>query len=472
MKKIIFLQLGRYAEILQSLPAIQAMAGPSVQLSLIVYEQFADVVTGFSGVDVLHTLPSDELKLEAEYDLLVNLTFTEPSTYLASKIKAKKHVGLTRSEDGSIRIDDSWSRYYFAQVIRKNFNILHKVDLNQRIAMADERTLQSRVNAGWPLRKVERSLVSGHEVGVYVTSGLNSPTWKAILDKVPAQILSSDCFKNPATLAPFDRIVTCDSDMAALASAYGKQVIYLALSFTRPEETGPYGPEHHVLLTHQIEPESLACAVGEVLQDKSVTVRVPHSKTVFKSCVDGSLRSELVPQNFEYDEVKHFFSQTYFLLAEFRNSGRTENLEIPKFGKRPGFSNLDFLLAAHDALGTVRRLAEYGRHYCLKMLGNSDDKIALKEWMGKLTKIEDMLADLRKNIPYVRPLIDQLMVNKDVRGDGIVEVLELTEGSYRELIQDVEIVLNLMEVSVNASKPKGLDAVQSRSELGHENDTH
>src|SRR5262245_22192285 len=125
--RIIVLQLARLGDILQTLPAIQGLkkAHPGCELTLVVRSTFADAARISPHVDNLVEFPSEEVlgpyfedradKTEslaqlghwlaseilsrdgvvaAPYDLLLNLTFSPASSYLATLIPARERRGL------------------------------------------------------------------------------------------------------------------------------------------------------------------------------------------------------------------------------------------------------------------------------------------------------------------------------------------------------------------------------------------
>src|SRR5262249_773328 len=153
------------------------------------------------------------------------------------------------------------------------------------------------------------------------------------------------------------------------------------------------------------------------------------------------------PENFIEDEASDFFMKSYYLLAEFRCSGRQEDIEIPRLGDAKQTGSLERLEQAYDALCSIRRLAEFGQHYCIKMLESIGDSIELKNLMVKISEIESLMKSLEKSVPLVKPLIDGWRVAKDVAcepTDDFEEMFALTEGAYRELKQNVEIVTQLL----------------------------
>ncbi|MBI3558052.1 MAG: glycosyltransferase family 9 protein [Deltaproteobacteria bacterium] len=540
--KIIILQLARLGDIVQTLPTIQGLkkAHPGCEITMVVRSTFADAarisphvdkLVEFSTQDILGpTLTDPNGKAESlarlihwvanelltvEYDLLLNLTFTPASAYLASLVRAKDRRGvmasLSQSGD-SIAIHDPWSQYFFAQVLERNLNILHVNDIFMRIA---------GVGAGaWPLQMNEPVLASPPpalapdrlRIGIQLTASTNDKTlnhkvWaqicKVILsvhenseliffgsandaDAIVAVLteihqtapgLMSHRFTVLAGRVKFHEnipwvrscnfVVSPDTAMVHLASACGTRVIEIPLGGVRPEETGPYGDGHHIVYAANADGEQLSFEVARIIGGEKAKTVVAEAITKFTPCTTGVPRSEIVPHNFIQEATSNFFMQAYYLLAEFRCGGRQEDIVIPKLDDPKQTAALDRLVNAYDALCTTRRLSEFGQHHCLMMLENPGDQALLKDQMAKLAEIESMLAKLQNSVSLVKPLIDTWRVAKDVAyaptSNGLEDILALTEGCYRELGQNVDIVQQLLQTAVEAAQGKVKDVKPSNS---------
>ncbi len=527
--RIVVLQLARLGDILQTFPALQAIkkANPQTHITFVARNTFADAARLSPHIDKLIEFPSQEIlgpyisipnpttKQEAleklkiwlgefaflEYDHLINLTFSEASSYLAHLIWSYKKTGSIRAQDGAYFIRDPWSQYFYAQVMSKNINMLHLNDLFMRIS--------GEVLGGWPVEILNPPVISiplkkcGLRIGIQLSASQAAKTphletWSLLcnalvqdpenlhdanstrynelvffgsasdlsrIEKVISSVRpekQSNCTVLAGTLrfhenVPWvkacDYIITPDTAMVHLASICNTKIIYLAYGNVRPEETGPYGDDHHILNIKNVNIQDLLIAVSQILNKEEVTTAVAHATTRLISCSNGSVRNEVTAKNFQIDEAYNFFLKSYYLLAEFRNSGFVEDLEIPKIGGPDQPETLTKLNLIVEALSTIRRLSEFGRFYCLKMLENLKNKSELQSSLEKLNEIEALLKELQSSVFYLRPLIELWRVAKDnIQSTHLEELVTLSEGTYRELSQNVAIIEQLLEVALNATQ--------------------
>ncbi|MBI2607075.1 MAG: glycosyltransferase family 9 protein [Deltaproteobacteria bacterium] len=516
--RILVLQLARLGDILQTLPAIQALkkTHPGSEITLVVRNRFADAARVSPHVDRIVELTTQDIlapcierggaegkrtaleRLSAwigtafdgtEFDLLVNLTFTEASAWLASIIPARERRGAFHSKDGAFAIEDAWGQYFYAQVLQKNLNILHLNDLFTRIAGV-------RADAAWPTEinpARVAAIPAGRKIGIQLTSSRpeKSPSidaWAMICAKLVARtgcdlvffgakqdlpairavigkaVISARSHvvagslrfhENAAWLKACERIVSPDTALVHFASICGVPVICIPMGGVRPEETGPYGAGHSVLYPANATPEEFSDEIARVAAGETARNPIPHSRTRLTPCSDGTFRSELVPANFDADETANLFTHAYYLLAEFRCSGRVEELPMPKIGSPSQPEALDRLVLAHDALISIRKTAEFGCHHCLRMLDYLDDPGTLKALSSRVSEVDALLDELRSSVALVKPLLDEWRVKKtNVTGSTLEDLIGLTEGTYRELMQNVDIVLQLLQTAVKAAHEK------------------
>jgi hypothetical protein len=173
--------------------------------------------------------------------------------------------------------------------------------------------------------------------------------------------------------------------------------------------------------------------------------------------------------NVRINELQNLFEQAYYLIAEFRGSGRLEDMAVPVIGSPDQPHNLGDLKLAIDALDTTRKLAEFGRTYCVKMIENPADKALLQELGSKISEIESLYRNLHGAVPLIRPLLDGWEVAKEnVLGDAIEELASLTESTFRELIQNIDMTNQLIQLALDAAE-KRLDAgAEKTTERGEE----
>lgn len=429
------------------------------------------------------------------YDQVINLTFTRASSYLTTLIAAKSRLGVRGANSGGHAITDAWSQYFFSQVLNRNRNMLHLNDLFARIANVDEGT--------WPLevRDIQSNVMPPADgrtmIGIQLTASesdktLNIETWqivcKTILARNPGAVLaffgsSADLptitavtkdltQENIRVLAgtmrfhenmPWIRacqwIVSPDTAIVHFASILKTKVIEIAAGAVRPEETGPYGEGHHVLFPVNCNASELAEQIAAVMAGQDVRPIVAHSATRLIKCSHGNTRNELAPRNFTPEESANFFTKAYYLLAEFRCAGRVEDIEPPMIGDPNQAGAVDQMLAAYDALCAIRRISDFGQSACVKMLQNVDvDNALVKAEAEKLAQLEALLENMQKTVPLVKPLIDTWSVAKDLAHCpdelGVMDVIAIAEGAYRELGQNVEIIQQLLQTAVEAAHAK------------------
>lgn len=539
---IIIIQLARLGDIIQTLPTIQGLkkSHPDCKITLIVRKTFADAARISPHVDKLIEMPTAEIlgpvlsdanqKAESlarlirwigdeiageKYDLLLNLTFSPASSYLASIIDARERRGLFVSKaQGAYNyaIADSWSQYFFAQVVEQNMNILHLNDLFMRIGgvTADGWPLDIKEPLDCPVPPKGKKTRIGIQISastfektlnprlwahlcnvvlgsfedvelVFFGSNADIPYISQVIEEMRKEaqyvdgrhrVVAGTCrfHENMPWIRSCEWIIAPDTSIVHLASALGVKVLEIPIGKVRPEETGPYGEGHRVVYPSKADGTQLAVEVCRILKGEKGNTLVAECKTKLIRCSDGSLRNEMQPVNFVQEETSNFFMQAYYLLAEFRCGGRLEELGIPHLGEQAAQGSLDRLVNAYDALCTTRRLSEYGQHYCLKMLENISDRALLMDMMAKIGEIDEMLLKVRTTVPLVKPLIDTWRIAKDVASSpaseigGLEEILALTEGCYRELGQNIEIIQQLLQSAVDAAQRKAVQNPHAQSE--------
>lgn len=536
--KILVVQMARLGDILQTLPTIQSLRRlhPKAEISVVVRSTFSDAAKLSTCIDKLIEFPSNEIlgpsiqdrtnnrklslgrlsrwiqkNLSEKYDLCLNLTFSDASSYLTGMVDATEKRGMNRAiENGSdqLVISDAWSQYFYSQVLGKNLNMIHLNDLFLRIANAGA--------GAWPLTLNTQALEKAPTlnkfpddkfIGVQLRASqpnktLHADAWKkvcsTILEKTPqvhlvffgskedvsfieevSAELDQNRVMNVAGTCKFhemvhmvrscDYVVSPDTAMVHLTSICGTKVIEIAVGPVNPIETGPYGFGHHVIYPVHPDATRIGNAITQIINGETLDQSVAAVLSGFITCTNGIIRNEHTPINFTQDEISNFFTKAYYLLAEFRCSGRQEDIEIPKFGDPAQIGALDRLIGIYDTLCTTRRLSEYGSHYCLEMLEKFDDKNAMRDLLQKIAEIESLLTTIQNSVSFVKPLIDTWRISKDVAPvsatAGFDEIIALTEGSYRELGQNIDIIQQLLQVAIDASQKKVAEKAESNGGL-------
>lgn len=159
--KILVIQLARLGDIYMSWPTVRALKKhyKGADIHMLVRPRFAAACEGLESIEKVKLFPTQDIlsplvkedsiagslnvidqmieHLAAEkYDLIVNLSFSEVSSYVASFLQTPETqvTGYSRHSDGYIYLVDDVSRYFWAQVGPGGANQIHIVDLMAGLA--------------------------------------------------------------------------------------------------------------------------------------------------------------------------------------------------------------------------------------------------------------------------------------------------------------------------------------------------
>jgi ADP-heptose:LPS heptosyltransferase len=155
MKEIAILSLTRFGDLIQETPLFRILKErwPAARVTLVVEDRFAGLLPMIRGVDRVILMAKERLAdqivfspdplvpyfsmeefvrqlEETEYDLVINLTFSQMSAFIASLMHGKKKVGLSAGRKGERLILSPWALYLFTNQEGNNrvFNRLNLVD--------------------------------------------------------------------------------------------------------------------------------------------------------------------------------------------------------------------------------------------------------------------------------------------------------------------------------------------------------
>jgi ADP-heptose:LPS heptosyltransferase len=140
---------------IQSLMALRAAKQlyPNLKIHLLARERFAVAASRVPWIDKVYTLPTDTLLgpiiqgkksesqgiqdlarwiaplIEERWDMVINWTFSEASSYLTALIPARVKLGYTRRRDSSFSGTDGWSHYVQAIVQSSVHQNIHLTDI-------------------------------------------------------------------------------------------------------------------------------------------------------------------------------------------------------------------------------------------------------------------------------------------------------------------------------------------------------
>lgn len=160
MKQIAILAIARYGDMIQASPLLRQLkhTHPEAEITVVVEDRFCAILPLMQGIDRTIILSKRELaweiatgdspltaymqmdtfvrKLEERsYDLVVNITCSGLSAFLASAIKADEYSGFFSDDTGQRVIRNLWGQYVFSWFndhIRK-YNPINLVDIFTRL---------------------------------------------------------------------------------------------------------------------------------------------------------------------------------------------------------------------------------------------------------------------------------------------------------------------------------------------------
>jgi ADP-heptose:LPS heptosyltransferase len=153
--RCLVIQFARLGDTLQSLMALRAAQQlyPDLEIHMVCHDSFADAARKTSWIKSVTTFPLDSMVsplvskkrtiedqlpalatwieplIDQPYDLLVNWSYSEASSYLAALIPARVKLGYSRKRDGTLAILDGWSHYIYSVIQSDCAQEIHLTDI-------------------------------------------------------------------------------------------------------------------------------------------------------------------------------------------------------------------------------------------------------------------------------------------------------------------------------------------------------
>ncbi len=376
--RCLVIQLTRLGDTLQSLMALRAAKQlyPNLEIHFLARERFASAAKRVPWIEKVITLPTDVLvgpvvsgaKSEQEgvgdiarwvaplvkepWDMVVNWSFSEASSYLAGLLPARIKLGYTRRRDTSFSSADGWSHYIQAIVqggIGQNIHLtdilttqlLTALQIHQGEPVADgnvpvtsksfftlEKTNQ---DLGWSWKDLSKKWIAiqlgaGNAAKVWEPENWgrlvamiqeHHPEFHIVLlggddDKDRARRLTAEIkarggsSKQVLSLVGetnFDLwtsvvgrcqwILSGDTAALHLASVLGTRVLNVSVGPVRWAETGPYGNGHYVVASNI---PCSACETAEREREPSSGLVRPPTDTASESAAKHRCREDVRPE--------------------------------------------------------------------------------------------------------------------------------------------------------------------------------
>lgn len=337
--RCLVIQLTRLGDTLQSLMALRAAKQlyPQLEIHFVAREKFAAAAKRTPWIESVVTLPTDQLLgpvlrgekeekqamgdlarwasplLDKPWDIVINWSYSEPSSFLTALVPARVKLGFTRNrKDMSFASADGWSHYIQAIVqggVPQNIHLTDVLTTQLLTALqihwgdpANEGNAPVTSKSFFQLEIGERDLSWGDFsrkwIGIQLGAGADSKTWPAsnwarlarmILKRHPECSLVLLGGKEDAERAKqfmkelkdelglsgrdqrnvlslvgetdFDLwasivgrcswVIAGDTAVVHLASVLGTRVLNLSIGPVRWAETGPYGNGHYVVSSNR-----------------------------------------------------------------------------------------------------------------------------------------------------------------------------------------------------------------------------
>lgn len=332
--RCVVIQLARLGDTLQSLMALRAAKQlyPELEIHFVAREKFAAAAQRVPWIESVTVLPTEGLLapillgkkressgladlarwlrplVSSHWDLVINWSYSEASSYLTGLIPGRVKLGYTRRKDLGFIAADGWSQY-FQSIVQSDFaQNIHLTDIlttqlltalqihageprNDGNAPATSKSffkLQMPANSSageldpsrkwlgiqvatgseqknWPAASFAKLIAIALERApdisvVLLGTGGDAPIAESILAQLEAdhpKFKKSQRVQNRVGAIAFDQwaaivskchwLVAGDTSAVHLASVLGTRVINLSVGPVRYLETGPYGNGHYLI---------------------------------------------------------------------------------------------------------------------------------------------------------------------------------------------------------------------------------
>lgn len=510
---IAILQLTRLGDLIQTYQAISGLREqyPGYRLVLIARSQFAkplnfllteqfDKIYYLDTASLFHNSQIDGLKPAREnldiflsslsmekFSVLINLSFSKSSAYLAALISAEHKIGSFYDLNNKLQINDKWSQVLYATVMRGTLNPFSLVDLFKNIIgikespqaesfkTTDRRNtiivhpFASNERKSWKPEKwveiIYKTLKDNEKATVIVVGAKNevlksqmiieNPLLKSMTSRIQNFTGKTSLEELSLHLRTAKLFVGHDSMVGHLAAVVKTPTLTISLGNVRPHETTPYHENAYNLAPrtkcfpcfpsddcaynqchHDIPYQVVNNIIKQLLADGKVDQAwVKNNNSGFHlSSVNfyktGFSNGQMMLENLvdNHSDSNEIFKVFYKIAWSFVVGDTETNLPFPKLSN----SSHSDLLAALSGLQHLFELSDFGKKYSkyiLEEISSPTPSISkIKEFSKKIDEIDHLQSLVQKTSPYLAPIIDYFTVRKgNLYGDNIVK---LTESSY------------------------------------------
>ncbi len=544
------LQLTRFGDLIQTAQALEELkkSHPEYRVVLIARSQFSkpldfllkrifDKVYHLDTKRIFESSEVNGLKNSFEgissflneingeaIEVLINLSFSNSSAYLASLIKSQHKIGTFFDLSNKMQINDKWSQVVYSTVMRGSLNPFSLVDLFKNIIgirsaenkstpaiTARSNTIiihpfASQERKAWKAEKwvevIYRTLKENEGTSIQIVGAKNEILKSQLITENPLLKTFGHRIQNltgKTTLAELSMelkkaklFVGHDSMVGHLAAINNTTTLTVSLGSVRPHETTPYHPNAYNLAPrtkcfpcfptdacsfnqchHDIPYQIVSASIKQLLEHKEITaewVKVAVSSFHISSVNFYRARFNKGHMNLEslidnHVDSPDIFRSLYKVAWSFVIGDHEENIPFPKLTANTHRDLLDAL----TGLQHLFELSEFGKKYSrfiLEEISSHTPSIArIKEYSKKIDEIDQLQSMVQKTSPSLAPIIDYFAVRKaNLYGDSLVKLTESSYYAFEECASLCSILFELIENTISEHKLTS-SKINSRSDV-------
>ncbi|OFZ27166.1 MAG: hypothetical protein A2381_10955 [Bdellovibrionales bacterium RIFOXYB1_FULL_37_110] len=539
-KTICLLQLTRIGDILQTYQAAEIFKQqyPHYKLILIARTRFAHPLSFLlrNVFDKTYYVDQHVLKLDSSENLpdlveafktiidnlknesisvLLNLSFSKSSGYLASIIPAEHKMGLVYDASNNVAIKDKWSQYIYSNVMGGPLNPFNLVDIFKSMlghnlpALSHPQKPFKKVShillhpfashdkKMWKINKWEEilyqllknfpdidiSIVGSPEEIIYGKGIDDSPLLQKYKERLHNKIGKTSLEDIYNLFDNIDLFIGHDSMVGHLASIKNVPTITISLGTVRAKETSPYGEKNYTITPQtncfpcfpqdkcefyqchfDISYQVLYSSLKEYMETGNITKEYQlKNSSCFHLNAVAIYKSKLSPIGFlqldnileEKSSVNDVFSTLYRISWQFI----LNNSEEPQKFLLLSTKSHQILLNTLNGLQHLYELSDFGKkysRYILEEISSSIPRIEkIKEYSAKIDEIDSLTKLVKQTHPHLSPVIDFYTVQKgNLAGDNIVELTESSFLLYNDSLNAISVLYELIEKTITEHKTK------------------
>lgn len=453
-----------------------------------------------------------ELSVEA-IDVLINLSFSKSSSYLSSLIRSQHKIGTYYDLNNKMQINDKWSQFVYATVMRGSLNPYSMVDLFKNIigikAGNTPRATRSTTNRNntvvfhpfasqerkaWKAEKwvevIYRTLKENESCNVQIVGAKNEVLKSQLITENPLLKTFGSRIQNLTGKTTLSELalelkkaklfVGHDSMVGHLAALSDTTTLTISLGSVRPQETTPYHtnaynisprtkcfpcfPSDACSFTqchHDIPYQVVSSSIKQLLEQKEITSEwIKNNISSFHLSSINFYRSGIEKGQMHltgliegHADGQDIFRSLYRVTWSFIIGETEERLPFPKLTNNTHRE----LLEALNGLQHLFELSEFGKKYSrfiLEDISSQTPSISrIKEYSKKIDEIDHLQSLVQKTSPSLAPIIDYFAVRKaNLFGDNIVKLTESSFYAFEECANLCSVLFELIENSISEHK--------------------